>query len=47
MSGPASTAVENGPPKTELQELQIKAQQTTDEVNVLLWNTSLILNDLY
>lgn len=25
---------ENGAPKTELQELQLKAQQTTDEVNI-------------
>lgn len=29
---PAPTAAENGAPRTELQELQLKSQQVTDEV---------------
>lgn len=36
MPAPAPTqgTVEGGPPRTELQELQLKADQTTDEVGV-------------
>jgi hypothetical protein len=30
---PAPAEVENEPPKTELQELQLKAQEKTDEVS--------------
>lgn len=29
---PAPAAAENGAPRTELQELQLKSQQVTDEV---------------
>lgn len=38
MPAPAPTqgTVEGGPPRTELQELQLKADQTTDEVGVSL-----------
>lgn len=36
MPAPAPPAAENGAPKTELQELQLKATQVTDEVISLL-----------
>lgn len=32
----AQPPVENGPPKSELEELQIRANQVTDEVNFIL-----------
>lgn len=31
-------AAENGAPRTELQELQLKAQQCTDEVSIFVLN---------
>lgn len=34
MPAPQEDVVENEPPKTELQELQLKAQQQTDEVSL-------------
>lgn len=33
MPAPTTGAAEGGPPRTELQELQLKAGQTTDEVS--------------
>lgn len=33
-AAPAPPAAENGAPRTELQELQLKAQQVTDEVRI-------------
>lgn len=35
MPAPAAPAAENGAPRTELQELQFKAGQVTDEVSAL------------
>lgn len=38
MPAPAPQPAENGAPRTELQELQLKAQQTTDEVFINNFN---------
>lgn len=36
MPAPAPPAAEPGPPRTELQELQLKAGQVTDDVSLVL-----------